>query len=219
MNLQIRRLGRGESLSRGRTSPWIRGRLWRTCGARSGPTTVVGHIKWHHELRLHPSARVHGGSPSRSGTPAWETTVRNGAPALLGQGGARTIVGAPLLWEHRSHLDHKRRDRPNAGHDERDREERGSGLKEESSGEDAGGRGSYDGGRAGCPWEGGARRGAAFPPRVFRTVAQPARSAGVARASGGDAGARAGADSLRRMLVSPFTFYRGAALIMANDLS
>ena len=54
---------------------------------------------------------------------------------------------------------------------------------------------------------------------VFEPAVEPARSGRGARAPGDDAGAGAGADPYGRMLVSPFTFYRGAAVIMADDLA
>ena len=45
------------------------------------------------------------------------------------------------------------------------------------------------------------------------------RSGRAAGGAGADAGAGVGADPYGRMLVSPFTFYRGAALLMASDLA
>ena len=77
-----------------------------------------------------------------------------------------------------------------------------------------------DGGRAGRPRQGGAGGGAALEPRRLRAVARPRRS-GRRCSSARPRRACPELVPIRygRMLVSPFTFYRGAALIMASDLA
>ena len=74
-------------------------------------------------------------------------------------------------------------------------------------------------GGAGGAGAGGAGGGAALQPR---RASSRRRSCGSGRAcwrAGGDAGSELVPIRYGRMLVSPFTFYRGAARIMASDLA
>ena len=74
-------------------------------------------------------------------------------------------------------------------------------------------------GRAGGARKGGARGGAALEPRRVRARAAPLDPVELLERQAQTRVPELVPIRYGRMLVSPFTFYRGAALIMASDLA